>query len=454
MEEEVATTVSNINNETPTESNAKKDTNFFVTDGSLNSEETKLKVEENDSESECAKRSPTCELGTNVVDESSLAQSEDSQFSGSSDNKLLIDEMKDFNSQSGNSQQPEDEQSSMKTSSEGFLSEDNSKTMVVENVVEASEEARHGFEDSQDALERPPLPHTPPPLRDANERPPLPPDSSPEIIERPPLPRTPPFASRQDTILPPPPLPPLPPPPPPPTDDAVGAMESTTPPPPNTPPLPQGFGPPDGLYPSPIKATVKHSETDRLDEKRSYTPRSTTPTTEYPGREQPSTPPGPPPMDSLRVKRPPLPETPPLGDRLKGTDCPPLPPLPPPVDICEGERPPLPLTPPPPLAEKTLKTNLERPPTPQATILSRTPPPIPEEEFSRDSAVSYEEGAVPKTPHWEPETEEERPAPSSDEHLGISDAAKLRQSFSTSPKISNGQGIMCFVLCKTTHFCT
>ncbi|XP_026282432.1 daf-12-interacting protein 1 isoform X1 [Frankliniella occidentalis] len=190
MEEEVATTVQNDHEVVAHDNIIKEESQAVVL-----SEDVK-NVDDNMSLDNCSDVDKNLESlhstfehsDVKFHDENSTPQSEDSQFSGSSDNKLHIDEMKEFNSQSENSHQNQDEQSCLKTSSEGFLSEESNKCKsTVENVVEASEEARHGFDDSQDALERPPvsmppLPPMPPADSSSEERPPPPPLTPPEKI--------------------------------------------------------------------------------------------------------------------------------------------------------------------------------------------------------------------------------------------------------------------------------
>ena len=269
---------------------------------------------------------PDEEVSGHVVDNTSLAQSEDSQFSESSDNKLHIDEMKDFNSQSENSHQNYDEHSSLKT-----LSEDSNKIKAVENVMEASEEARHGFDDSQDAIERPPVSKTPLGL---NHLPQLatPSSGNSSNRENPPLPEE---LARQPST---PPIPPTPP-------------SAATPPAPPTPPAPSTL-----LTLSTLPA--------------------------------PSTPPAPP--------------TPPAAS------TPPPPPTTPPPDCASNFEKPLST---PPLPQ--ILSHKEQPPTPPLSTRA-----LHGEILSGDSNTSppYEEGAIPKTPRWEPRS----PGPIDEMHTGIS----------------------------------
>ncbi|KAK3912803.1 Biorientation of chromosomes in cell division protein 1-like 1 [Frankliniella fusca] len=293
-------------------------------------------------------------------DDNSIPQSEDSQFSGSSDNKLHIDEMKEFNSQSENSHQNEDEQSYMKTSSEGFLSEESSKgKSSVENVVEASEEARHGFDDSQDALERQP--------------PPLPPPAS-NFTNQPPLPPMPPTDSNSDERPPPPPSP--------------------------------------GLERKSVSERSNSPSTD-FDDSR---PARLSPLETECGREHPSLPLTPPLLDGLRSERQISPSTEcatvqevckdssechslALTPARRLTEVPPLPPATPPLP---------PVTPPfppaiPPLPSTTPPLPFTTPPLPSTTPpLPSTTPPLPSTTPPLPSTTPPLRSATPPLPSTTP----------------------------------------------------
>lgn len=424
VEEEVATTLNNAHCEIADEVSIKEEADISIHEKkkspviieSIGSNVAVDDVPENKPDSTgtvLEKYECTGDIATNLMDDNSLVPSEDSQLSGSSDNKLHIDEMKDFNSQSGNSHQNDDDQSGMKTLSEGFLSEDSCKPKtLIENVVEASEEARHGFDDSQDALERPPMPSTPPAPHNFNQPPPVPPfDSSSDLDEKQlpassPLSVQPSASEKPDQT----------------EDDVYNTMKRLS----QTPPLP--------IIENSFTPLKRPDEEQNVSVHLPCAP--TLPLTGSPNFDKcPPLPPTPvavdypplPPATPPPIECPPLPPTPPLPESLNVvTGRPPLPPTPPLPETCLSPgRPQLPPT--PPLVHRLQHTK---------ELSSSVPGPIvlPEDEFSRDSNMSpsYDEGAIPKTPQWEPRfssTEDSKQPLSSFEFLGISDPSKIQKSF-------------------------